>query len=118
MRGNFAFRLTSWGRFDEAIAMGREARKVHDYPRLRIILAEAHAEKARSLALQGKLSEAKTSLEAAEAETVDVGMVHIARGTLREKANDREGARKAYNRALELDPDLEEAKRALQRLGN
>ena len=117
-RGNFAWRLTHWGRFDEAISVALEARKVHDYPRLRIVLAEAHAGKARALALQGNVSEARESLKAAEAEAGEVAAVHLARGALREKAGDRDGARKAYEHALELEPDLKEAKKALRLLGD
>nr|HMR10178.1 tetratricopeptide repeat protein [Polyangiaceae bacterium] len=60
----------------------------------------------------------RESLKAAEAEAGEVAAVHLARGALREKAGDRDGARKAYEHALELEPDLKEAKKALRLLGD
>ncbi|MEZ4223301.1 MAG: protein kinase [Polyangiaceae bacterium] len=116
-RGNFSYRLTQWGRYDDAIAMGLEARKVHDFPRLRIILAEAYAGKAWTLALQGEVAKAEKSLADAEDETDQIGMVHVARGAIREEKGDSVGAREAYKRGLEIEPDLKTAKQALKRLG-
>ncbi len=116
VRGDFAASLLDRGRYDDAIEMAEAARKIMDYPHAQFTQAGAYAGKARAEIRARRLDEADTWLDKAEQLGPHVESVLFTRGLYHHQKNHPALARSFYARALQADPDYEEARQALNQL--
>ena len=78
--------------------------------------ARAAAAGARAALSAGDLAAARELAQAGIRAAPGMGAAHEASGLVLEAAGDKKEAKKAYERALELDPKLEQAKERLKKL--
>jgi protein O-mannosyl-transferase len=109
--------LVDWGlaldcaeRRDEALAKLKQAALLDN-------TAHVHTQIAMVYAKQQKFQQAVDELAQAEKLDPNYDVIYVYRGQISEIAGDREAARANYRRALELNPQNQQAREALQRLG-
>jgi WD40 repeat protein/Tfp pilus assembly protein PilF len=120
-RGNYASFLNRRGRWDDAIAMAKQALEKMDYPMGRLTLANAYAGKAGEVlsektATDDRLATAEKLIEQAFETHPRCADAHYARGLLQLRRKNDAAARRDFRRALELEKDHRGATAALAQL--
>jgi WD40 repeat protein/Tfp pilus assembly protein PilF len=120
-RGNYAAFLNRRGRWDDAIAMAKQALAKMDYPMGRLTLANAYAGKAVEVLSEkappnDRLTRAEKLIDEAFETHPQCANAHYARGLLQLRRKKHATARRSFQRALELEKNHRGATAALAQL--